>query len=93
MSVTKQELLPLKEDNLKLKENFQKFWKKHELNKKYISKEKVKEFIEQQEILIENLYQKIENMIVKDPNNRYNKKAETVGLVPQKRKKIRQMIF
>ena len=87
MSVTKQELLPLKEDNLKLKENFQKFWKKHELNKKYISKEKFKEFIEQQEILIENLYQKIENMIVKDANNRHNKKAETVGPVPQKRKR------
>ena len=34
----------------------------HELNKKYISKEKVKEFIEQQEILIENLYQKIERL-------------------------------
>ena len=85
MSVTKQELLPLKEDNLKLKENFQKFWKKHESNKKYISKEKVKEFMEQQEILIENLYHKIENLIDKD-NDRYNNKTGIVAPVPQKRR-------
>ena len=77
MSVTIQELLPLKEDNLKLKENFKEFWKKHESNKKYIFKEKVKEFMEQQEILIENLYHKIENIIVKD-NDRYNNKTTTL---------------
>ena len=85
MSVTKQELLPLKEDNLKLKENFKEFWKKHESNKKYIFKEKVKEFMEQQEILIENLYHKIENLIDKD-NDRYNNKTGIVAPVPQKRR-------
>ena len=85
MFVTKQELLPLKEDNLKLKENFKEFWKKHESNKKYIFKEKVKEFMEQQEILIENLYHKIENIIVKD-NDRYNNKTGIVAPVPQKRR-------
>ena len=84
MSVTIQELLPLKEDNLKLKENFKEFWKKHESNKKYISKEKVKDFMEQQEILIKNLYQKIENIIVKD---RYNSKTENVSPVLQKRRR------
>ena len=85
MFVTKQELLPLKEDNLKLKENFKEFWKKHESNKKYIFKEKVKEFMEQQEILIENLYHKIENLIDKD-NDRYNNKTGIVAPVPQKRR-------
>ena len=85
MFVTKQELLPLKEDNLKLKENFKEFWKKHESNKKYIFKEKVKEFMEQQEILIENLYHKIENIIDKD-NDRYNNKTGIVAPVPQKRR-------
>ena len=85
MSVTIQELLPLKEDNLKLKENFKEFWKKHESNKKYIFKEKVKEFLEQQEILIENLYHKIENIIDKD-NDRYNNKTGIVAPVPQKRR-------
>ena len=85
MSATKQELLSLKEDNLKLKENFKKFMKKHESNKKYITKEKVKEFVEHQEIIIENLNQKIENMIVKD-ENRYQKNGTTVG-VSQKRKR------
>ena len=60
MSATKQELLSLKEENLKLKENFRKFLKKHESNKKYITKEKVKEFMEDQETLIDNLNQKID---------------------------------
>ena len=85
MSATKQELLSLKEDNLRLKENFKTFLKKHESNKKYITKEKVKEFMEHQEILIENLNKKIENMIVKDENR--CQKTRTAGAISQKRRK------
>ena len=72
MSATKQELLSLKEDNLKLKENFKNFLKKLESNKKCITKEKVKEFVEHQETLIENLNEKIEFIIDKD-EDRYQK--------------------
>ena len=86
MFATKPDLLSLKEENLKLNGNFKKFLKKHEANKKYITKEKVKEFVEHQEILIENLNQKIENMIVKD-DNRYQKTGTTAGVVSQKRKR------
>ena len=43
MSSTKhQQLLSLKEENLKFKENFDKFLKKHEANKKYISIEQLR---------------------------------------------------
>ena len=66
MSTTKVDLLSLKEENIKLKENFKKFLKKHESNKKYITKEKVKEFMEDQETLIDNLNQQIDMIIVKD---------------------------
>ena len=66
MSATKQDLLYFKEENQKLKENFKKFLKKHESNKKYIAKDKVKEFIEEQEILIHNLDKKIDKIIVID---------------------------
>ena len=55
MFATKQDLLSVKEENLKLKQNFKKFLKKHEQNKKYITKDKVKEFMEEQETLIDNL--------------------------------------
>ena len=66
MSATKQDLLYFKEENLKLKENLEKFLKKHESNKKYIAKDKVKEFMEEQETLINNLDKKIDKIIVKD---------------------------
>ena len=64
----KQELLSLKKENLKLKENFKKFLKKHESNKKYIAKENVKDFMEQQKTFIDNLNQQIDDIIVKDEN-------------------------
>ena len=82
MSATKQELLSLKEDNLKLKENFKKFLKKHESNKKYISKDKVKEFVEAQDTLIDNLNQRIDDIMVKDENGH----LKTAGVLPKKRK-------
>ena len=82
MSSTKQDLLSLKEENLKLNENFQKFWKKHKLNKKYISKDKIKELMEEQEMLINNVNLQIDNIIVKN-ENRYEK---IVRMLPQKRK-------
>ena len=82
MSSTKQDLLSLKEENLKLKENFQKFWKKHKLNKKYISKDKIKELMEEQEMLINNVNLQIDNIIVK--NESRNEKI--VCILSQKRK-------
>ena len=82
MSATKQELLSLKRENLKLKENFKKFFKKHELNKKYITKEKVKDFMEQQETFIDNLNQQIDNIIVK------NEKPKISGVISRKRKRF-----
>ena len=82
MSSTKQDLLSLKEENLKLNENFKKFWKKHKLNKKYISKDKIKELMEEQEMLINNVNLQIDNIIVKN-ENRYEK---IVRMLPQKRK-------
>ena len=49
MSSTKhQQLLSLKEENLKFKENFDKFLKKHDANKKYISKNLVSDFVQEQ---------------------------------------------
>ena len=75
MSTTKQDLLNFKEENQKLKENFKKFLKNHESNKKYIAKDRVKKFFEEQETLIDNLDQKIDKIIVKD-EKRYSKPAQ-----------------
>ena len=77
MSSTKQDLISLKEENMKLNENFQKFWKKHKLNKKYISKDKIKELMEEQEMLINNVNLQIDNIIVKN-ENRYKKFVRTL---------------
>ena len=84
MPATKQDLLSLKEENLKLKENFKNFLKKHELNKKFITKEKVKEFMEDQETLIDNLNQQIDKIIVKDEK----RNLKSAGALPQKRKRF-----
>ena len=48
MSITNQELLCLKEENIILKENFKNFMKNHEKNKEIIAKDKVKDFMEEQ---------------------------------------------
>ena len=61
ISATKKDLLSLKEENLKLKENFKTFSRK-----KLFTKEKVKEFTEKQESLIDDLNQQIDKIIVKD---------------------------
>ena len=83
MFATKQDLLSVKEENLKLKQNFKKFLKKHEQNKKYITKDKVKEFMEEQETLIDNLNKKIDKII--DENKNTNQGTD--GALPQKRKR------
>ena len=85
MSVTKQELLSLKEENLKLKENFKKFMKNQERNKEFIVKEKVRNFMEEQETLIDNLNRKIDNFIVKKDASQHQKTVG--GAVSQKRRK------
>ena len=65
MSATKVDLLSLKEENIKLKENFKKFLKKQESNNK-----KVKKFMEEQVTLIDNLNQQFDDIIAKDKNQR-----------------------
>ena len=77
-----QELLYFKTENLKLKENFDKFLKLHEANKKYISKNKVRDFMEAQKILIDNLNQQIDKIIAKDQEDDDQQFACTL---PQKR--------
>ena len=89
MFATKPDLLSLKEENLKLKENFKIFWKKHEQNKKYISKEKVKEFMEEQETIMNNINQQIDDIIVKDENPC----KQTAGLSPLSKKRKRSEII
>ena len=84
MFATKQDLLSFKEENLKLKENFKTFLKKHEQNKKYIAKDKVKELVAEQEILIDKLNQQIDKIIVKDENQ--SKKTTDAGALSKKRK-------
>ena len=68
-------MLSLKAENIKLKENFKKFLKKHESNKKFIAKDKVKEFMEEQETLINNFDKKIDKIIVKD-EKRHSKRDQ-----------------
>ena len=84
MFATKQDLLSLKEENLKLNENFKTFLKKHEQNRKYIAKDKVKELVAKQEILIDKLNQQIDKIIVKDENQ--SKQTTDAGALSKKRK-------
>ena len=65
MSIVNQELYILKEENQKLKANFKKFLKKYETNKKFITKIKVHEFMEEQDTLINNINERIDNVIAK----------------------------
>ena len=83
MFATKEDLLSLKEENLKMKENFKTFLKKHEQNKKYITKDKVKELVAEQEILIDKLNQQIDKIIVKDENQ--SKQTTDAGAFSKKR--------
>ena len=64
--MSKQELLSLKEENMKFKENFDKFLKKHECNKKFISKNHFKDFMEEQKTLIDTNNQQIDEIISND---------------------------
>ena len=77
MSIEKQQLLSLKEENLKFKENFDKFLKKHEANKKFISKNHVRDFMEEQKSLMDNINQQIDEIIAQD--------KQTAKALPQKR--------
>ena len=58
-TITFQELEFLKEENRKLKENFAKFLKTNKANKK------IKEFMSEQELLLNNINEKIESIIAK----------------------------
>ena len=69
MSNTKQDLLSLKEENLKLNQNLKDFLKKHQGNKKYITKNKVEELVKEQESMIKNINERIDDIIAKDEND------------------------
>ena len=65
MSTAKQELQALKEANLKLQENLKKFLKQdHEESKNFIfiQKNKVQEFLEEQDSLLESFNQRIDEI-------------------------------
>ena len=65
MSTAKQELQALKEANLKLQENLKKFLKQdHEESKNFIfiQKNKVQEFLEEQDSLLESFNQRIDDI-------------------------------
>ena len=82
MSATKQDLLSLKEENMKMKDNFKNFLKKYKTNKKYVPKQKVMEFMEEQDSLMDNLNLQIDNILVKN-EKLYQKPTK---LLPKKRK-------
>ena len=63
MFIKRQELLFLKKENLKITENFGKFWKEHEANKKFISKNHIKDFMEEQKTLMHAINQHIDEII------------------------------
>ena len=69
MSNTKQDLLSLKEENLKLNQNLKDFLKKHQGNKKYITKNKVEELVKEQESMIKNINERIDDIIAKDDDD------------------------
>ena len=48
-----------------LKENFKNFLKKYEENKKFITKIKIQEFIEEQDTMIDNINEHIDDVIAK----------------------------
>ena len=82
MSATKQDLLSLKEENMKMKDNFKNFLKKYKTNKKYVPKQKVMEFMEEQDSLMDNLNLQIDNILVNN-EKLYQKPTK---LLPKKRK-------
>ena len=91
MSITNQELLSLKEENIILKENFKNFMKNHEKIKKFIAKDKVEDFMEEQETLIDNLNKKIHNFIDKKDESQHHKTAN--GTVSQKRRRSNNFLL
>ena len=82
MSATKQDLLSLKEENMKMKDNFKNFLQKYKTNKKYVPKQKVMEFMEEQDSLMDNLNLQIDNILVKNEKS-YQKPTK---MLPKKRK-------
>ena len=66
MFIKQQQLLSLKEENVKFTKNFNKFLKKHEANKKFISKNHIKDFMEEQKTLMGTINQRIDEIIAKD---------------------------
>ena len=79
--MSKQELLSLMEEHKKFKENFDKFLKKYQANKKFISKNYVRDFMEEQKTLMDHNYLRIDKIIAKDQYH------ITANALTQKRKR------
>ena len=95
MLATNQDLLSLiKEEKLKLKENFKNFLEKHESSKKKsISKDKVKKFMNVQETLIDNLNQQIDKIMFTDRYALPQKRIEIIQRLDYyKKRKISEIL-
>jgi len=78
MFIKRQELLFLKKENLKITENFGKFWKEHEANKKFISKNHIKDFMEEQNTLIHAINQHIDEIIASNSEDQQKDVKESL---------------
>ena len=79
MSFTKQDLLSLKEQNLKFKENFDKFLQKQARD--------VKKFMEEQKSLMDTIYHRVDEIIAAKDQDENQQQQIVADALPQKRRK------
>ena len=91
MFIIKQQLLFLKEENSKFTENFSKFWKEHEANKKFISKNHIKDFMEEQKTLIHAINQRIDEIISNGEDEQNRKISENLSQKSSAKKRTRSL--
>ena len=91
MFIKKQQLLFLKEENSKFTENFSKFWKEHEANKKFISKNHIKDFMEEQKTLMYAINQRIDEIIANGEDDQKRKISENLLQKSSAQKRTRSL--
>ena len=79
------------EENLKFTENFDKFWKKHETNKKFISKNHIKNFMEEQKTLMYAINQRIDEIIANGEDDQKRKISENLLQKSSAQKRTRSL--
>ena len=99
-STIQEELISLKKENVKLKENFDTFRKKHEANKKFISKNNVRNFMGEQKTLMDAINQQIDKIISKDqlqttpvPQKRTRSENLSLGVTSRASKKYHKEVI